>query len=113
MEFPNPARPGESIPLHFHLHYRTVWWERRMSSRAKPERKAQLAPIWFAGDPRFFGVVAVTRSGSDPASPTPKRLHYLAQISPEKKGTAIDDNPWQASPEDLARARHAVGKGTA
>lgn len=96
--------------MHFHLHYHTVWWERRMSERAKPERKAQLAPVWFAGDPRFFGVIAVTGSGEDGTSPAPKRLHFLAQISPDKKGAAIDDNPWHASPEDYSRARQAVGK---
>lgn len=108
-EFPHPGRTGERIPMFLHLHYRTGFWDRRMAPRAKPQLKAQLSPIWFAGDPRFFGVMAVTRPGSDKAGPVPRRLHLLVQIGPSKREAPIDVNPWQAAPEDLARARQAVG----
>lgn len=106
IEFPNPERPGERIPLHFLTHYRIGWWQRRMAPRAKPELKAQLDPIWFAGDPRFFGVIAVS---SGPPSKTadlkPRRLHLLTQ--PNAFFAPADHNSWEASAQDVARAREA------
>ncbi|GAB2443520.1 hypothetical protein GCM10027162_43380 [Streptomyces incanus] len=70
--------------------------------RTKPALKAQLEPLWFAGDPRFLGVVAVSsRDGK-----APRRLHFLYQPS------AFDERAprrsWEgADPADLERARRA------
>lgn len=106
IEFANPERAGEQVPLHFLTHYRVNWWGRRMAPRAKPELKAQLDPIWFAGDPRFFGVIAVS---SGPPSKTadlkPRRLHLLTQ--PNAFFAPADHNSWEASAQDVARAREA------
>ncbi|WP_407565312.1 hypothetical protein [Streptomyces sp. 184] len=103
IEFPNPERPEERIPLHFLAHFRMGWWQKRMAPRAKPELKAQLDPIWFAGDPRFFGVIAVSRRRDSAKELKPARLHLLRQ-SPAHR-------PWHASAKDVARAQQAGGKG--
>ena len=108
LEFPNPARPEELIPMHFHMLDRTGWWSRRMGPRAKPELKAQLAQIWFAGDPRFLGIIAATAPESDSDNLTPKRMLFLAHYDEKKKFTSLDVNPWLATPEDLDRARQVV-----
>ncbi|AKH86697.1 hypothetical protein AA958_11670 [Streptomyces sp. CNQ-509] len=106
IEFPNPERPGEKIPLHFLSHYRVNWWGRRMAPRAKPELKAELDPIWFAGDPRFFGVIAVSSGPpSKAADLQPRRLHVLTQ--PHAFFSPADHNSWQASAQDVARAQQA------
>lgn len=75
-EFRNPDDFEEKIPLVFLRHQRSYWWLRRMDGpRTKPERRAQIEPLWFAGDPRFLAVVAApTRDGK-----APKRLHLLYQ----------------------------------
>lgn len=106
IEFPNPERPGEQIPLHFLKHFRGYWWQRRMAPRAKPELKAQLEPIWFAGDPRFFGVIAVSSSPpSKTADLKPRRLHVLTQ--PNAIYAPGDHNSWQATANDVGRAQRA------
>jgi hypothetical protein len=109
LTIPHPAQPGETILMYQHLRYLPTWWTRRMGPRAKPELKAQLKPIWFAGDPRFFGVIAVTKPGSTPKIPAPKRMHLIVQVGETKQTAPIDVNSWQASPEDLAHARQAIG----
>lgn len=109
LTIPHPAQPGETILMYQHLRYVPTWWTRRMGPRAKPELKAQLKPIWFVGDPRFFGVIAVTKPGSTPKIPAPKRMHLIVQVGETKQTAPIDVNSWQASPEDLAHARQAIG----
>ncbi|GGN33319.1 hypothetical protein [Streptomyces fuscichromogenes] len=75
-EFRNPSAPEEKIPLVFLKHHRSYWWLRRLDGpRTKPERRAQIEPLWFAGDPRFLGVVAAPGRGGQ----APKRLHLLYQ----------------------------------
>jgi hypothetical protein len=72
-EFPNPANEEQQLPLVFSEHLRTEWWARRMAPRAKPRLKAEIETIWFAGDPRFIGLVAApTRRGTGP-----RRLHVV------------------------------------
>lgn len=104
IEFPSPTdRLKKGIPLTFVKHYRASWWLRHIGGpRTKPERKAQLEPLWFAGDPRFLGVVAVsTRDGN-----APRRLHFLYR--PSAFDRRAQRRQWEdASPTDLERARRA------
>ncbi|WP_405821667.1 hypothetical protein OG241_36825 [Streptomyces sp. NBC_01390] len=102
-EFPNPEKPEEQIPLLFLSNMRTLWWMKRFGTvRTKPELKAQIEPLWFAGDPRFIAVVAATGRGGQ----APKRLHLLYQrtATGRRGGTPID---WNASAGALDRARRA------
>jgi hypothetical protein len=97
---PDPADPERAVPLLFRSHLRQNWWIARMRPRAKPEKSAQLEPLWFAGDPRFFGVIAVTgRRGA------PKRLYRLSQpgVFHPRAGAERRD----AAGEDVDRARRA------
>jgi len=103
IEVPNPASRAKGIPLVFVRHHRAYWWMRRIGGpRTKPEFKAQLEPLWFAGDPRFLGVVAAPAKGGD----APRRLHFLYQPSAFSK-TATRRQWEDASPADVERARRA------
>ncbi|MFD5814518.1 hypothetical protein [Streptomyces sp. NPDC127038] len=101
LELPNPEVPGERIPLLFLSGMRTFWWMRRFgTARTKPELKAEIEPLWFAGDPRFIAVVAApTRNGS-----APKRLHLLYQRTATGR-RGVEPADWNASPAALERAR--------
>ncbi|MFE0102802.1 hypothetical protein [Streptomyces sp. NPDC059009] len=102
-EFSNPEEPNERIPLLFLSQMRTYWWMRRFgTSRTKPELKAEIEPLWFAGDPRFYSVIAAPGRGGQ----APKRLHFLYQRSARRswKGDVIT---WDASPAALECARRA------
>jgi hypothetical protein len=102
-EFPNPEEPEEQIPLLFLSNMRTFWWMRRFgTARTKPELKAQIEPLWFAGDPRFIAVVAATGRGGK----APKRLHLLYQRTATGR-RGIDPTDWNASTAALERARRA------
>lgn len=98
-EMPNPAHPQRRLPLVFSRHYCTEWWHRRMAPRAKPALKAEIETLWFAGDPRFIGLIAVPgRSGN-----TPRRLHVLEQRMAVHDGQRFAD--WGATAEDVERGR--------
>ncbi|MGW2287258.1 hypothetical protein [Streptomyces phaeochromogenes] len=103
VEIPNPTGRAKGIPLVFVKHHRAYWWMRRIGGpRTKPMLKAQLEPLWFAGDPRFLGVLAAPAKGGD----APRRLHFLYQPSALSK--TVHRREWEdASPADLERARHA------
>ncbi len=102
-ELPNPEDPEERIPLPFLSTMRTFWWMRRFgTTRTKPELKAQIEPLWFAGDPRFVAVVAATGRGGK----GPKRLHLLYQRAAAGRRGA-DPVHWDACPAALERARRA------
>ncbi|MEV0555398.1 hypothetical protein AB0I27_18320 [Streptomyces sp. NPDC050597] len=102
-EIPNPEKPEEQIPLLFLANMRTFWWMRRFgTSRTKPELKAQIEPLWFAGDPRFIAVVAAAGRGGE----TPKRLHLLYQRTATGR-RGITPTDWNAGPHALERARRA------
>ncbi|GAA1921693.1 hypothetical protein GCM10009837_53760 [Streptomyces durmitorensis] len=105
-ELPNPEKPGVQIPLLFMANMRTFWWMRRFgTNKTKPELKAQIEPLWFAGDPRFYAVIAAPgRRGA-----APKRLHFLYQrpARPSWKAAPVG---WDASPAALERARRAGAK---
>lgn len=104
IEFPYPEGNGEKgIPLVFVKHYRSLWWLKRIGGpRTKPELKAQLDTLWFAGDPRFLGVVAVPSKNGD----SPRRLHFLYQ--PSACAPAAARRHWgNATFADLERARRA------
>ncbi|KPI04208.1 hypothetical protein OK074_4735 [Actinobacteria bacterium OK074] len=94
LKFPNPEAPDEHVTIAMDTHVRAWWWSRRLGKRAKPERKAQVREIWFAGDPRFAAVIA---------APGPRRFYLLSQ-RPDKRDLA---DPQNAGPEALARARRA------
>ena len=98
--FPNPARPEEQLPMVFSRHWGVGWWNRRMAPRTKPEVKAQISLIWFAGDPRFIGVIAAPTSDGS----APRRFRFLDQ----RTGTDGDRRTladWGATDEDIERGR--------
>ncbi|MFF0226114.1 hypothetical protein [Streptomyces sp. NPDC004629] len=101
-EFRNPDDFEEKIPLVFLRHQRSYWWLRRMDGpRAKPSRRAQIEPLWFAGDPRFLAVVAApTKDGK-----APKRLYLLYQRSVFDSGRT--PQAWEAGTVDSERACRA------
>ncbi|MFD5290510.1 hypothetical protein ACFWJV_20310 [Streptomyces rochei] len=100
-EFPNPAFREQPLPLVFPRHLRRSWWARRMAPRAKPHLKAQIETLWFAGDPRFIGLVAApARRGT-----APRRLHVLEQRMHVRSGWRFAD--WGATPDDIERGRRA------
>ncbi|MWA12097.1 hypothetical protein [Streptomyces sp. BA2] len=100
-EFPNPAAPEQQLPLVFAKHFRVTWWHRRMAPRAKPQLKAQIETVWFAGDPRMIGLIAVPT----PSGTTPRRMMILSQRLAKANGARLTE--WGATPSDLERARHA------
>lgn len=103
LELPNPEEPGERIPLLFLSGMRTFWWMRRFgTARTKPELKAEIEPIWFAGDPRFIAVIAASRRKGE----APKRLHLLYQRTATGR-RGIEPTDWNASPAALERARRS------
>jgi hypothetical protein len=103
IEFPDPTGSSErGIPLTFVKHHRAYWWLRRIGGpRTKPHLKAQLDTLWFAGDPRFLGVVAVPAvSGQGP-----KRLHFIYRPSVFEERAARE---WaEVHRIDIERARRA------
>ncbi|MFG3213593.1 hypothetical protein [Streptomyces tendae] len=100
-EFLNPARPEQRLPLVFPSHLRRRWWSRRMAPRAKARLRAEIETIWFAGDPRFIGVVAAPpRWGKGP-----RRLHVIEQRTDARSGQHFAD--WGATPDDIERGRRA------
>ncbi|MET7357631.1 hypothetical protein ABZS76_04205 [Streptomyces sp. NPDC005562] len=101
-EFANPENPAERVPLTFVAAFRSHWWFRRIGAPgAKPERRAQIEPLWFAGDPRFLAVVAVSsRDGS-----APRRLHLLYQAG-ALGGRAVSEGQ-KVSSAAVERARRA------
>ncbi|MFD5567100.1 hypothetical protein [Streptomyces cadmiisoli] len=104
IEFPHPEGAAKKrVPLVFVKHHRSHWWLKRIGGpRTEPELKAQLDTLWFAGDPRFLGVVAVP--AGDGASP--RRLHFLYQPSAFDR-TAAHRQETDATPADRERARRA------
>lgn len=101
-EFRSPERPEEAVPLVCVKHLRARWWMKRVGGpRTKPQLKAQIEPLWFAGDPRFIAVIAA----SDRRAEAPKRLHVLYQRPALDK--TVEPAAWGASPADLERARRA------
>jgi hypothetical protein len=101
-EFRNPADRDEMIPMVFIKHQRSYWWLKRLDGpRTKPERRGQIEPLWFAGDPRYLAVVAAPTAGGK----APKRLHLLYQRSVfDSRCTPAS---WAASAVDVERARRA------
>ncbi|MET9293232.1 hypothetical protein [Streptomyces sp. NPDC003077] len=88
---PNPERPEKTVTLRMgdYLGSNFRFWIRGV-------RAGRVKEVWFAGDPRFVGVIA---------TPGPRRLIRPAQpealnpdMSPRKRGV---------SPEALERARRA------
>lgn len=101
-EFRDPDHSDRRVPLIFLRHQRAHWWLKRIgNSRTKPGLRAEIEPLWFAGDPRFFGVIAAFRRDAC----EPKRLHVLYQRSvfdSRRTPTA-----WDAEISDVDRARRA------
>lgn len=102
-EIPNPDKPEEGVPLLFLANMRVLWWVRRFgTNKTKPELKGQIEPLWFAGDPRFYAVVAAPGRGGN----APRRLHFLYQRS-ARWDTRVPTVDWNADPVALDRARRA------
>ncbi|MFJ3666110.1 hypothetical protein ACIPSE_06620 [Streptomyces sp. NPDC090106] len=104
IELPDPAGSAHRcIPLTFVSHHRSLWWLRHIGGpRTKAGLKAQLEPLWFSGDPRFLGVVAVSAKNSA----APRRLHFLYQ--PSAFGKKAGHRGWEAAgPADSERAHRA------
>ncbi|WP_346094690.1 hypothetical protein [Streptomyces olivaceiscleroticus] len=82
---PDPDDPKTSVTVRLDVNRRTRWWTERMSSKAGDEAKAEIRTLWFVGDPRFRGILAV------PGKRGPQRMlelpaegsRYLAGASPE------------------------------
>jgi len=70
LKLSDPEQPDALTPVILHGHVRSPWWRRRLGPGVKPEMMAQVAEIWFAGDTRFTGVLAV---------PGPRRLFLVYQ----------------------------------
>jgi hypothetical protein len=104
-EFPNPAAPEQRLPLVFARHYRTEWWHRRMAPHAKPALHMQIGTVWFAGDPRFIGLIAAPGKGGT----APRRLHVLEQRMALPEGRLFAE--WGATAADVERGRR-VGIST-
>lgn len=101
-ELPNPASTGETIPLVFIKHHRSYWWLKRLNGpRTKPRRRAQIEPLWFAGDPRFLAVIAASGHGGE----APRRLHMLYQRPVFDR--RVEPETWGADSADIERARRA------
>lgn len=95
LAFANPDQPERDVPVILHGHAGSVWWRRRLGRGYESEKTRQVAEVWFAGDPRFAGVIAV---------PGPRRLFLLLQFAAPQSGA---DGEKQASPEAVERARRA------
>ncbi len=101
-EFTCPTDPREKIPLLFHNHLRSEWWSKRIGGpRTKEELKAQIEPIWLAGDPRFLTVVGAPSEDGN----SPKRLQYLYQLS--AMNPRFTYGGWTVTQPDLERAHRA------
>ncbi|MFD8721877.1 hypothetical protein ACFV2H_28765 [Streptomyces sp. NPDC059629] len=101
-DIPNPARPEETPPMVFGRHWGVGWWHRRMAPRAASELKAQIGEVWFAGDPRFIGVLAAAAARGS----KPRRLRFLHQQTGSEGGRrGLAD--WGAIAEDIERGRRA------
>ncbi|RMB81181.1 hypothetical protein CTZ28_35955 [Streptomyces shenzhenensis] len=102
LEFRNPAAPGQKVPLVFVRRQRAHWWLKRIGhARTKPDLKSQIEPVWFAGDPRFLGVIAAPGRGGK----EPRRLHVLFQRPVFDRRRAPES--WEADSADIERARRA------
>ncbi|MFI1562607.1 hypothetical protein ACH4ZX_05960 [Streptomyces sp. NPDC020490] len=101
LKFPDPGTPGEQVTMVMHSHVRSVWWGGRLGKRAKPERKAQVREVLFAGDPRSAGVIAV---------PGPRHLYVIHQRLSRNPGMpteACGDGPDRSErPTDSNWGRH-------
>ncbi|MGW0864056.1 hypothetical protein [Streptomyces sp. NPDC002611] len=101
-EFRDPENPEKKIPLVFLKTMRRYWWTKRIGGpRTKPELKTQIEPLWFAGDPRFLGVIAAS-SRDDSA---PKRMYVLYQRPALDK--RVVPLSWEAGAAEIERARRA------
>jgi hypothetical protein len=100
-EFPNPSRPGQWLPLVFPSHLRRWWWCRRMTPLANRRLKVEIETLWFAGDPRFIGIVAAPPCWGA----IPRRLRVVEQRIDAQSGTSFAD--WGATPDDIERGRRA------
>ncbi|MEU9151055.1 hypothetical protein AB0D59_11000 [Streptomyces sp. NPDC048417] len=94
LRFPNPEVPDQQVTMVMHSHVRSIWWGGRLGKRAKDERKAQVREVWFAGDPRFAAVIAV--SG-------PRRLYVLHQRPSYNPGIPADGHGAGSQALELAR----------
>ncbi|WP_210592810.1 hypothetical protein [Streptomyces sp. GESEQ-35] len=72
-EVPDPAAPERRLPLV--LGSVPMWWRGRMSPTARPDRRAQIARLWYSGTPGDQMVIAASRA--DEKAPHRLRHRYL------------------------------------
>ncbi len=97
-KLPDPENPGSSVPVYLDVNRRNRWWLERMAPQAGREAKADIQRLWFAGDPRFRGVLAV------PGGRGPRRMLEVPAGAGSRSRVAP---PGNASPEALTRALEA------
>jgi hypothetical protein len=95
LKFPDPERTTEKVGMVMRSHLRAMFWARRLGPGVKPAKAAQVEEVWFAGDPRFAGVIAV---------PGPRRLYVICQ---RLSYTGIPAGTHGAGPQAAERARRA------
>ncbi|MBZ4020010.1 hypothetical protein CCS38_30585 [Streptomyces purpurogeneiscleroticus] len=96
-KIPDPDDPGSEVSVSLDANRRTRWWLKRMSPQAGPEAKGDIRTLWFAGDPRFRGILAV------PGKRGPRRMLEV----PWSVWLRSVEHPGNASPEALTRALKA------
>ncbi|MCK8434425.1 hypothetical protein G3I77_15765 [Streptomyces sp. D2-8] len=94
LKFPDPERTAE-IGIVMRSHLRATFWVRRLGPGVKPAKASQVEEVWFAGDPRFAGVIAV---------PGPRRLYVICQCLSCK---GISAGAQGAGPQAVERACRA------
>jgi hypothetical protein len=58
LTLPDPDQPDHAVRVIVYGHARSGWWRRRLGRGYESEKTAHVAEVWFAGDPRFAGVIA-------------------------------------------------------
>lgn len=86
-EVPDPAAPERRLPLV--LSSTPSWWRRRMRAEAPPERREQIAVLWWCGVPGERLVIAASRRTEK--APRHLREQYQRNLLVPAEGTPRPD----------------------